>query len=144
MLENVVEIFDSMHTMTDVRRKKAYTSNMESFEEKYGHYITEMLEGLKQSDDVESLANEYGMKIAADAKEKYAVKSKIKRPVMALLNLQVIYYLMPAILRTNDENSSVLCDKLRDAWNTTMNANIDYTDFQTIHDAFCEKIFGIF
>ena len=61
------------------------------------------------------------------------------------LNFFMIYYVFPAILMTQYDDAKLMADTLCETWgNSFKGAKIGYTDYETLHESFKEKIFGIF
>ena len=65
--------------------------------------------------------------------------------MQADINFFMIYYVFPAILKTGHEDSRLVADSICAEWKGRFkNSEIGYTDYDTLHDSFREKIFGIF
>ena len=147
MLTNVETLFDNQQEMMKHLKKKSYEQNMKEFLGKNQHYFTEMNEYMATAEDKEKAAKELGTCFVDSVEKKFAKgkKGKIPSPVQADLNMFVIYYVFPAILKTGHADSKVLADGLCNAWRERFKGGqIGYTDYDTIYNSFREKIFGIF
>ena len=72
------------------------------------------------------------------------LKKKIPGYVQSDLNFFMIYYVFPAILMTLSDDSKLIADTLCEEWKSRFKGGqIGYTDYETLHGAFKEKIFGI-
>ena len=147
MLTNVVTMFDNQKEMMKHLKKKSYEQNMKEFFGKNQRYFTEMNEYMDGAEDKEKAAKELG-ECFVDAVEKEFAKGKkgkIASPVQADLNMFMIYYVFPAILKTGHADCKVLADGLCNAWRENFKGGqIGYTDYDTLYNSFREKIFGIF
>lgn len=145
MLDRVSSIYEDMKLMMRKLKKKSYEENTKIFKKNYGHYIDEIISYVAESEDKQEAIDELTTKYCNDVMEAYkGKKKKIQVGTMIDLNLYTIYYVFPAILLTNDENATAICDGLRDKWNTTFNQTMNYTTYDTLYNSFNEKIFGIF
>ena len=145
MLDHVEMMFDNMDDMLGNMKKKNYETNMKDFREMYGHYLTEMLTIAKEAQDADKALDEATDIFCGSVMNKFAKGGKIKSRKQADLNFFMIYYVFPAILMNEDENTVLVCDALKDKWNASFkNTNISYTTYEKIYEGFKEKIFGIF
>ena len=77
--------------------------------------------------------------------ERYEKNGKIKGSLQADLNFFMIYYVFPAILMTQSDHAKLMADTLCETWGKSFKGGkIGYTDYETLHKSFKEKIFGIF
>lgn len=145
MLEDVKVIFSEKDQLLKKLKKPLYESNMEYFIETYGHFITEMTDIVKDAEDKETAAGEMAANFASQVKEAYSGKNgKLNMRIGMDLNFVMIYYVFPALLKTQDENATLIADALKDKWNETMGCGIGYADYDTILSGFRTKIFGMF
>ena len=145
MLENVSDIFFNYPMMISGRVKKAeYKKNMYDFRVEFGEDIQEMVDAVNAADNKEEVACSIGTDFCDKVFALYEKKGKVKGTKRAELNMFMILYIFPAILLTGNESATLMCDKLRDAWNIKFGEKIDYTDYDTIYEGFREKIFGMF
>lgn len=144
MLDNVAGVFENFVGRMKRIRKSEYKKFMFEFQEKNGATISEMLEYIKASEDKNGAARECGDVFSEKAFDLFSKNGRMKGTMRADMSLYMIYYVFPAILLTEDENATVLCDNLKDAWNAKFKENIGYTDFDTICGGFKDKIFGLF
>ena len=147
MLDHIEIIFEDMKPMMKKLKKKNYKSNMEDFLARHGHYFGEMTEHVGSADDKSAAADEIA-RIFTEKVEKAYLSPKKGRiePVLQLdLNFFMIYYVFPAILKTEHEDAGLIADHLRDEWSRRFkDSDIQYTDYDSLYAAFREKIFGIF
>lgn len=146
MLEGMEIIFDDMKNMMKHLKKKSYEKNMEQFLRQQGHYFKEMTDYIEAAEDKEKAAHELGASFATAVKGKYAtgVRNKVPSYVQSDLNFFMIYYVFPAILKTEHENRKLIADSVCEEWNACFGCGIGYTDYDTLYASFREKIFGIF
>ena len=144
MLEKIETIFDHMGPMLKKLKKKQYEENMKAFRQEYNHYFFEMTDYMK-TEKKEVMANEIASAFVKAVKEKFEVKGKIKEYQQIDLNFFMIYYVFPAILMTQHEDAVLIADTLCKVWGDSFKeSRIQYADYDTIHNSFKEKIFGIF
>ena len=147
MLDHIEIVFENMKPMMKKLKKKNYKSNMEEFLAKYGHYFNEMTEHVGSAEDKAAAADEIARTFAEKVEKAYISpqKGKIESVVQLDLNFFMIYYIFPAILRTEHEDARLIADHLREEWGRRFrDSNIQYTDYDSLYAAFREKIFGIF
>ena len=145
MLGQVEVLFEDRAAMMRKLKKNSYEDNMKRFRDDHGKIIDEMISAIKESDDSTASAERVGADFADKIHDAYMVNGKIRGADQADLNLFMIYYVFPAILLTGDTCAPSLCEGLKKAWNNRFkNTNISYTDYETLYDAFRNKIFGLF
>ena len=144
MLNQVETMFDDMEKMIKKLKKKHYEENMENFMTAYEAYFLEM-ETYMSENDPQTAAKEISQVFVDAVKERYEVKGKIKGYVQADLNLFMIYYVFPTILKRDHEHAKLLADTLCETWGSSFkDSKIGYTDYDSLYKSFREKIFGIF
>lgn len=147
MLKDIQTIFDNHKEMMDHLKKKSYEKNMEIFVEKYGHYLTEMTDYVDAAEDKDAAAKELAVCLvdAVDTKYSKGIRKKIPSFLQADLNMYMIYFVFPAILKTEHEESKRIADAICNEWRQRFKeGQIGYTDYDSIYNSFREKIFGIF
>lgn len=144
MLNQVETMFDDMEKMIKKLKKKQYEENMENFMTAYEAYFLEM-ETYMSENDPQTAAKEISQLFVDAVKERYEVKGKIKGYVQADLNLFMICYVFPTILKRDHEHAKLLADTLCETWGSSFkDSKIGYTDYDSLYKSFREKIFGIF
>ena len=147
MLENIVTMFDDMKNMMKHLKKKNYETNMEKFLQAYGHHFAEMTDYVSAAENKEVAAKEIAACFANEVESKFATgkKNKVPQYIQADLNFFMIYYVFPAILKTEHEQCKIVADAICSEWGTRFkDSKIGYTDYDTLFNSFREKIFGIF
>lgn len=147
MLEHIETIFDGMPDMMKRLKKASYAANMKQFREKNGRFFDEMTQYVDAAPDKEAAARETAQAFAGqvDAYFRAQGRGKIRSRMQADLNFFMIFYVFPALLLTEHPEAVRIADALRDAWRSTFkDSNIDYRDYDTMYNAFNEKILGIF
>ncbi len=145
MLEQVETIFDRMADMMKKLKKASYETHMKAFREEHGHFFVEMIRYVEGSTDKEAAAEEVAACFTEAVREQFSVRGKINGRTQADLNFFMIYYVFPALLLEEGENNVLIADSIRDTWGEKFkDSKIQYADYDKIHDAFREKIFGIF
>ena len=147
MLDHVEILFEDMRPMMKKLKKKTYKINMEEFLSRHGQYFHEMTEITANADDKEAAAAEMAREFV-DSVEKHFTsprKGRIENVVQLDLNFFMIYYIFPAILKTEHEDARLIADHILDEWSGRFkDSDIQYTDYDSLYAAFREKIFGIF
>lgn len=146
MLKGIEAIFENKEKLLEHLKKKSYEKNTEEFMEKHSHYIHEMTDYVDCSEDKEAAAREVGECMVQAVKENFTNKNgKIASRTQADLNFFMIYYVFPCILSMGQETSKLIADGICSVWGKSFkDSNIGYTDYDTLHKSFREKIFGIF
>lgn len=146
MLQGIENVFDEKEKMMKHLKKKSYEENTKTFNNKYGHYFREMTDYTSSSDDKEAAGNEIGECLVQAVKKKFTnPKGKIGSRTQVDLNFFMIYYVFPALLKTEHEDSKLIADCICKVWGRNFKeSDIQYTDYETLYSSFREKIFGIF
>lgn len=145
MLENIADIFANHNAMMGGRLKKPqYKQNMYNFRVEYGEDFQDIVDSVLTVENKEEFAAQIGKEFAEIVFNLYAKNGKVRGTKKADLSLFMIYYVFPAILLTNAESATIVCDALRDAWNLQFKEKIGYTDYDTIYEGFKDKMFGMF
>lgn len=146
MQERIKEMFDKMYPMTDGLKKKAYEKWMAEFRERHGQTLQEMAEIVEKASNREDEAKNMAGMFADVVEHLFSKRGKISSPRQVDINCFMIYYVFPAILLTQNECSRMLADALRDEWRVRFknSSQLEYTDYDTVHGSFNEKIFGMF
>ena len=143
MLQQVEAMFADMAPMLKGLKKKKYEINMKEFREKNNEFFFQMMDQLKvEKKDV--VAKHLSNSFVSAVKQIYEKKGKIKGSTQMDLNFFMIYYVFPAILMTQYDDAKLMADTLCETWgNSFKGGKIGYTDYETLHESFKEKIFGI-
>lgn len=150
MLENVSSMFDGYSEMIafKIGKKASYTLAMKEFQERCGHYFTEMTGYTSESDEKDKAADEIAVTFVNAVKERFSGKhgpgkGKISGRKRLDLSFFMVYYVFPAILLTGHPDAELIAQHLQEEWNKEMEQNLTYTDYDTIRGAFQEKLFGL-
>lgn len=144
MLDQIETIFDGMQGMMKKLKKSSYEKNMKEFRERNGHYFLEMSDYMEQAEEKEPAARELAVCFVDQVKDHFEVKGKIKGRTQADLNFFMIYYTFPAILLMESTEAELLAAAICSEWGERFqNSKIGYADYDKIHGAFRDKIFGI-
>lgn len=145
MLEGIIEIFDNKDVMMKHLKKRKYEEQFELFGHKYKRFFQEMTSFTDEAESVEAASAKIGQIFTEQVKTAFAKKNgKIQSGLQGDLNLFMIYYVFPTILKTNHPHAKQICDGICAKWAETFKGNdISYTDYDTLYKAFREKIFGI-
>ena len=99
------------------------------------------------SDEKESAAAEIAEVVGASVENRFTqgAKKRISSRTQADINFFMIYYVFPAILKTEHEQCRLIADSICAEWKKRFkNSEIGYTDYDSLYKSFREKIFGIF
>ena len=145
MLQGIEMIFADRTKMMTSLKKKAYEAFSKEFEQKYGHYFSEMKEYVEQAEDKEVAAGEIGeclvqamVKIGVNKRGKLDAKSRSE------LSLFMVYYVFPAILNQGEIGVVIADGVLAACREGLKNKGLQYVDYNTIYSGFNDKIFGLF
>lgn len=147
MLDNLETMYDNMSGMLKRLKKKSYEENMRQFLNKNSHYFREITDYMDAAEEKEKAAGEIAAVFGECVENTFGkgLKNKITSPVQTDINFFMIYYVFPAILKTEHENCRLVADSICTEWKTRFkNSEIGYTDYDSLYDSFREKIFGIF
>ena len=147
MLEKAVTMFDNMDLMLKKLKKKSYEENMQQFLGKNQHFFREMTDHMDAAQDKEKAADEIADILAECVEGRFAKgeKKKISSRTQADVNFFMIYYIFPAILKTEHADCRLIADRICAEWKSRFkDSAIGYTDYDSLHESFREKIFGIF
>lgn len=147
MLENIASMFDNMKDMMKKLKKNSYETNMEQFRSAYGHYFEEMTDFMDMAEDKEGAAKEIARSFVNAVEDRFASgrKKRIASYLQADLNMFAIYFVFPALLLTGHGEVKRIADAICAEWDARFkDSKIGYTDYETLHASFREKIFGIF
>lgn len=147
MLDNVASMFDDMKEMMKKLKKNNYETNMKTFIKSYGHFFEEMTETVDEAEDKEKTAKQIAVCFVDAVEERFASgnRKKISSHLQADLNLFAIFYIFPALLKTEHQDSRLIADSICAEWGARFkNSKISYTDYDSLYGTFREKIFGIF
>jgi hypothetical protein len=145
MLEQIACIFENMKKMTKRLKKASYERNMEAFLAQHGHYFREMADYMEQEEDKAQAAETLSAVFCDAVEQQYGKNGKIRSTTQIDLNFFMIFYVFPAILKTESAEAKLLADTLCDLWGKRFkDSKIGYADYDKLHDSFREKIFGLF
>lgn len=147
MLNGLETMFDNMNGMMKKLKKKSYEENMKLFLNKNQHFFQEMTDYLDQANDHEKAAGEVAELFADTVETTFGrgAKQKIPSRTQADINFFLIYYVFPAILKTEHKDCRLIADSICKEWDRRFaNSKIGYTDYDSLYQSFREKIFGIF
>lgn len=145
MFENAYEMFDLSMIKFKKAKKATYEQRMETFRKEYGQYFDEMNLYVNAAEDKEQAAEDVAKAFTDSAFNHFAKRGKVRGLIGSDAVLFMIFYVFPAILLTEGENATLICDKIRDDFSVRFgNPQMGYATFDEIHDSFREKIFGLF
>ena len=146
MLEGIEVIFNNKEKMIGRIKKKGYEKYFTQFMLEHGSFFREMDEYVSGAEDKKKASSEIGESLARTVKTHFSGKNgKMNSRTQADLNFFMIYYVFPAILKLESENSKSIADGVCEVWGKSFkDSSISYTDYDTLYSAFREKILGIF
>ena len=147
MLDQVEKVFDDKKKMLSKVNKNTYPVRVDAFIETHGHFIREMFDYMDESENAHRAAKELSDCFAEKVYQANLSgrKKKMDGGVQTDLSMFMIYYVFPAILKTEDENAVLLADTLCRSWNAQFKgASITYTDYDYIYGGFQDNIFSGF
>ena len=145
MLDGTIQMFANYKLKLKKIKTKTYEERFAGFVEENKSCIDAMLVYVRGRVDKENAAKEVANIVAENVCAEYGWRGRIIGGAKADLSLYMIYFLFPALLKTEDENAVLLCESIRDEWRIrTKNPLFDFTTYEELHDTFQEKLFGVF
>ena len=145
MLDGTLQMFANYKLKLRKLKKKTYEDRFAEFCEENGSNIDAMLVYVRGREDKSVAAGEVANIVAENVCAEYGRGGRLIGGVKTDISLYMIYFLFPSLLKTEDENASLLCDAIRDEWRIrTKNPAYNYTTYDELHETFQEKIFGVF
>lgn len=143
MLETLSHMFQDMDFLLQGLNKKSYQANMENYIEKYNEYFDEIYKYVGEAEDKSRAADIVAEKLCNQVMEAYAKKGKLGKSTLMNLNFTMVYYVFPALLLRQEDNSKLIVKSLRDGWNKFFKENINYTTYDELLAGFKSSIFGV-
>lgn len=145
MLERTAQLFGDMGTMIRCPRKALYEQKMNFFLTENQWFLEEVCEYMEQSEDKEKAAKEVAVNFTGQVFSAFSKKNKIKSYVQADLNMYMVYYVFPAILKTDRSYAEPLVQEICSEWGRCFkDSKIRYASYEEIYNSINEKILGIF
>jgi len=145
MFDGTQLMFDKFAKRLGKVKKKDYEVNFDSFMSENKDCLLEMLQYVGARDDKDEAAKEVAVIVFDNLTQQHGKRGKLRMNTCIDLSIYMIYYLFPAILKLEDDNSTLLADAIRDEWRIrTKNENFSYTTYDEVHTGFKEKLFGFF
>lgn len=145
MFDATEKMFGKFQLRLGKVKKKDYERIFEGFMGDNRELLCEMLQYISARDDKQEAASEVAKIVYDNMTVQYGKRGKLPKGITIDMSIYLIYYMFPAILKLEDENSKILADALRDEWRVrTKNELFDYTTYEEVHKGFKEKLFGFF
>ena len=134
MAFDIMKIFEGVEPLSKISEKKVYEGKMNMFlSDRYG-YLKELVEAADVATASKIFCNDVHV-----AFDKFG---KARMGNFTNLNMFLIIFVFPAIIKNEGERAPEICDALKNAWNSRFKCNIDYTDYDSIMDSFQNRILG--
>lgn len=145
-MEGMERLFENMDGMLKKLKKDTFEEHSRVFEKKHEALFAEMTEHVKKASSKEAGAEEIGIQLTGDVRKAFSKKNgKINSGVQANLNLFMIFYVFPTLLKTGDEDAELIAGAICKVWAREFKGNnIQYADYDTLYNSFRNKIFGLF
>lgn len=146
MLRNLETMFENMDDMIRNLKKKSYENHMMQFLEKNGHFFREMTDYVEASENKQDAAAEIAQRVGESVERRFSqgIRRKVPSYVQADVRFFMIYYVFPALLKTEHEQCRLIADSICKEWkNRFKRSTIGYTDYDSLYESFREKAFGI-
>lgn len=145
MLERTERLFRDMGTMIRCPRKNIYEQKMKYFLAENQWFFDEVCDYMEQHEDKEAAAREISVQFTQRVFDAFSKKNTIKSYVQADLNMHMIYYVFPAILKMDRSYTGLLADEICREWGSCFkDSRIRYASYEEIYNHINEKILGIF
>ena len=132
-LDRLAAFFDDRGPLLKGLKQTTYEIRTAEFADKFGAEV----QGLMS--EGESGAESF----AGIVRDKYTKRGKIPANTMMDLNLMMVYYVFPSLLKKGEEGQSFAA-VLKDKWNGVLGCNISYTTYEELHAGFKKRLFGMF
>lgn len=140
-----MSIYNNMPKMMKKLKKDKFENFFNLFEKENLYFFEKFIYEIENSTDVEKKIEEISGDFVLQVKNTFSNnKGKISGAKQADLNLFMIYYVFPLILKIDNPNSVLLVERLCKDWSIYFANNISYGTYEKIYGSFREKIFGIF
>lgn len=145
MFDKIEYLFRDMGGMIRCPKKNIYEQKMNYFLEDRKWFLEEVTEWMEQSECKGDSAKELSRQFTQQVFDAFSRKNRIKPYVQADLNMFMIYYVFPAILKTEKPYARLLADEICREWRERFqDSNIRYTSYEELYNNINEKILGIF
>lgn len=145
MLQGIEMIFADRARMMTSLKKSTYEIFSKEFEQKYGHFFSEMKEYVEQAENREAAADEIGeCMMQSMIKAGTNKRGKLDAKIRSELSLFMVYYVFPAILNQGEVGTVIAEGVLVSCRAGLKNRGLRYVDYDTIYNGFNDKIFGLF
>ncbi len=147
MLENFDAVLEYRKQLMKRMNQNKYVENFDLFTKNYGHFFTEMVSYVEQAEEKEQAAREVGEAVVTGIK-KACGKSpdeKIRGSEQTDMNMFMIIYVFPSILKTEHPDAEVTAEGVLAVWNERKSSgpDIGYIDYDKVYDGFKRRLFGI-
>lgn len=145
MLNDIEKMFSNRKEMLQHLGKKVYEKNMTEFLKQNQHYYEEMIRYVDSVSDKETAVKEIGICFVDGVESAFAAgrKNKISARTQMDLNLFMVYYGFPGLLKTGHPECRMIAEGIRREWSSRFkNSDIGYTDYDSLYNSFTEKLFG--
>lgn len=139
-------MFENKSKMLKRLKKQTYETYFAQFQAEYAKQLEEITAYAADASDKQAAITEIGTWFTDGVLRKFASgKKKIPSYVQADLNLFMIYYVFPALLKTGHPDAEQITEGICAVWAECFPGNkIGYTDYDTLYQSFHDKILGIF
>ncbi len=131
--DRLADFFELRGPLLKGLKQTTYEIRTDEFAEKFGREI----DGLMQ--EGESGAEGFARKV----RDKYEKRGKIPGNTQMDLNLMMVYYVFPYLLKKGEDGQK-FADVLKDKWNGVMGSNVSYTTYEELYAGFKKRLFGMF
>ncbi len=145
MKSEILSIFEDMEMFIKNLNKTRYDTNFQTFYEKHNVFFSSLLSAIENSDNKEEVSNDISMRFIEAVRSTYGnKKGVIKSYFLADINMFMVQYIFPSIMKVESEYSLLLVESLRENWSATFKgSNLQHTTFETIFSGFKNKFLGI-
>ncbi len=139
-------IFEDMPRMFRKLKKETYEVYFSEFTDSNEHFFIEMIEKIDSDEDKDGVSIKLSEDFVNAIHDKFKNKKDIvPKSLQANLNVFMVYYVFPMILKCEGQSNNLLADKILESWrNRFIDSNISFAPYEEIRDNFRDKIFGIF
>ena len=134
MAFDIIKIFEGVEPLSMISEKTKYEDAMNMFLSERYSYLKELVEATDVAAASKAFCNEVN--------DAYKKVGKSRMGDFTNLNIFLIYFIFPAILKNEEERAAAICDALKDAWNSRFRCNIDYSDYDSLMEGFQNRILG--
>ncbi len=145
METEILNIFEDMELLIKNPNKVTYDLYFQKFCEKNNSFFNLMLSDIENSTNKEEASSDVSNRFIEAIRSVYGnKKGVIKGYHLVDINMFMIQYVFPAILKLDSEYNSLLVENICENWSSTFKGSkLQHTTYETIFNGLKNKFMGI-